>query len=141
MAASNPASFDYNACARSQIFKREAPKAASVTDVQRLIRYNEYQTDPVSQHDPALAVSSRYDLRPGPRGAAFGAVDAKVSSFQLLAQAPYAALALSGPTTEGLSQTPPFSWADPRFANASKVGQPVTWNFSWATLPRKQPWN
>lgn len=130
-ALANPDSFSYTKCARAQIFARDAPKSQSLSDVQGLMQRND-AADPLSKGDPAYAIASRYDLRVSPQVAhAFGAVDAKITSFSLAAQ--FGGSVISGPSHQN---RPPFSWDDPRWVNISHVGQPATWNFDWVKIPR-----
>jgi hypothetical protein len=125
--ARNNSEFDYHQCTRARMFAAMAPS----TEIHSLIRYNQFRTDPLSKGDPARAIASRYDLR-ATNPKAFGAVDAKVV-------APDSSGGLSidvvaGPTTFDPSQTPPFSWRDPRWSAISHVGQPDTFNFDWVSF-------
>jgi len=131
----------YTQCPRALIFARDAPKVENLADQRHIMRYNEYTTDPYSQGDPANAVCSRYDLRAG-GPSAFGGVDSKVTSFLSLfpwgsptvSNMTYTVNAISGPTTQDPTVTPPFSWANPPFTSVSHVGQPTVWNFTWVDL-------
>eukprot|EP00038_Savillea_parva_P017731 m.21411 g.21411 ORF g.21411 m.21411 type:complete len:654 (+) comp3892_c0_seq1:269-2230(+) len=79
------------------------------------------------------AISARADL-PGPHGAPFGGIDAKViklTSMQAVLgtnQAPQVE-AQCGPTHD---QQPPFSWK--AFPNTSHVGLPEVFNFDWVVM-------
>lgn len=46
-------------------------------------------------------------------------------------------VAISGPTAQDPSVTPPFSWADPAFSDTSHVGLPEVWDFQYVTIERK----
>jgi hypothetical protein len=108
------------ACRATLIFAREAPKTQSLADVQALMRFNEWETDPLSTipvRSPANAISSRKDLAPtnvsypisyiGPE--CDGAIDAKVTSAALVAAGTFTAVA--GPTWGGRNNLPPFDWS------------------------------
>jgi hypothetical protein len=59
--------FSFDGVPRNLIFAREAPKTQTLADVQALLRFNEWQTDPLSTipvRSPANAISSRKDLAP-----------------------------------------------------------------------------
>lgn len=47
-----------------------------------LIRYNDWENDPLSLGNPSNAIASRYDLRKT-SASAFGAIDAKITSKSL----------------------------------------------------------
>jgi hypothetical protein len=111
--------FSFDGVPRNLIFAREAPKTQTLQDVQALLRFNEWQTDPLSTipvRSPANAISSRKDLAPanvsypisyiGPE--CDGAIDAKVTSASLVAAATFTAVA--GPTWGGRNNLPPFDW-------------------------------
>ena len=46
----------------AQIFARNITQVTSVHDVQELMRYNNFQHDPISQNDPMNGIMSRADL-------------------------------------------------------------------------------
>jgi hypothetical protein len=76
-----------------------------------LVRYNEWQTDPLSLSDACRGISARCDLNP-PWAAntlnpysAFGAIDSKITSDAL--SGARATIAVSGPTWDS---QPPFAW-------------------------------
>lgn len=99
------------------------------------MQHNSYLIDPESHGDPAIAISSRYDLRGAQRGSPFGGLDSKISSHSLLstnAQGRLNSWAISGPTHQNV---PAFTWSD--WPETSRVGQPTEWNFDWQ--PIKSP--
>lgn len=50
--------------------------------MKQIMRYNEWETDPLAHMNPGNAISSRFDLQPDPhKRSAAGAYDAKVTSF------------------------------------------------------------
>jgi len=137
-AQKTPDKYNYAKCARAKIFGRDAPKVSDLAAMQKLMRSNEYTTDPLSKDDPTLAVAARADLQTlNPR--ASGAVDGKVTSYSLLfpkdkSKNEFGAWAISGPTAQDPSITPVFSWSD--WLKVSHVGQPLNFNFKWTQLPR-----
>lgn len=47
-----------------EIFRRDAPQVQSLSDMKRIMRYNEWQTDPLALTDACRGISSRCDLNP-----------------------------------------------------------------------------
>lgn len=129
--------YSYANCPRAQIFRRDNYTVQSLDDMQRMIRYNDWQNDALSLNDPANAIASRRDLEPNPSSIrAFGALDAKVSSWQLMTKHDGAMVAQSGPTAD---QQPPFSWS--QFPGMQHPGQPETFDFPFVRFdssPKKQ---
>jgi hypothetical protein len=122
--------YSYSQCPRALIFARNQSAVYSFQDMQALMRYNQWKTDPLSNQDPVLgAVSARADFDPSP--AAFGGVDAKVISLRALADGDTLWAAVSGPTTQG---QPPFSWLAPPFVNITRNGVPDTFDFPWISV-------
>jgi hypothetical protein len=116
-------------CSRHNIFKREQRGVASVIAHRRVLRYNRFKTDPLSEGDPLHAIASRQDLT-APLPILYGALDAKVTSASLMTpQACCTALAQSGPTTDDQQ---PFAWTSrPSWIARKPAGQPDVFNFSW----------
>lgn len=125
-------------CPRARIFRRNATQVSSLGDMQALMRYNDYQHDPLSKGDPMSAVSSRGDLATPP--VAFGAYDAKViAASDVKPGGSLLVHAVSGPTTGGGTGTsagalPPFSWDAAVWHRVSHVGQPDTFDFDWTAF-------
>lgn len=64
---------------RAKIFRHQQQYIQSVRDVQQLMQYNQYDTDPYSRSDSCKAIACRKDLEPSIRSRSpFGAIDAKV---------------------------------------------------------------
>eukprot|EP01132_Coremiostelium_polycephalum_P005003 gene5003-6229_t len=117
---------------RGQIFRRDANKVYSLSDFQAIMRYNDFQNDPLSQGDAANQISSRFDLNPvtAQDYDAFGGIDSKVTSLSLLNQ--MIVVAQSGPTHD---QQVPFSWSSANWTlEYPTVGMPDTYNFPWITF-------
>jgi hypothetical protein len=121
--------YDYEKCPRAQIFARNASTSTSFDAVQALMRYNDFQNDPLSLSSPSNAVASRYDLLPlASGGMLMGAVDAKVLNGITLAQAGNYGV-VCGPTTD---QQAPFAWStSPVSGDWPHFGQPDQFNFDW----------
>ncbi|KAL1768732.1 phospholipase B-like 2 [Sigmodon hispidus] len=139
--------FSYTKNPRAQIFQRDHSLVDDISSMVRLMRYNDFLHDPLSQCEACVpkpnaenAISARSDLNPANgsypfqalRQRAHGGIDVKVTSFSL---AKYMSmLAVSGPTWDEL---PPFQWSRSPFHNMLHMGQPDLWTFS----PIKVPWD
>lgn len=130
--------YSYEKCPRAQIYSRDAPKVNDFTQMQRILRYNDFANDPLSQNEPANAIASRYDLRSmnttGSNPKSYGAVDAKLTSLKrMMAHASGASLvsAVNGPTTQN---QPPFQWSTSIFNSQVHVGQPDLFNFDFVEM-------
>ncbi|KJE93997.1 mannose-6-phosphate protein p76 [Capsaspora owczarzaki ATCC 30864] len=122
--------FSYTENPRATIFRRDHNNVVDLESMQTIMRYNEYQTDPLSLGDPANAIASRYDLRPS-GGSAFGAIDGKITSVELALEY-LGCIAINGPTAQ---TQPPFSWSTSPFAaNTTHLGHPDTFDFPWVLM-------
>ena len=155
-AAAWGALFNYTTYARPVIFRREvaAGRVDDLAGVKRIIRYNEWTTDPASKcpgcqvgngvdAQSCLTISCRGDLIPAnatswgkwapvmPAGpGAFGAIDGKIAAYSLLSRG-FDYAVISGPTHEQ-DATPPFRWStSPVNAAAAHAGQPDLQQFPW----------
>lgn len=77
--------YSYSKCARAQIFSRDYSKVATLEDMKHIMRFNQWQSDPLSLGDACKSISARCDLN-SPLNkntlnpySAFGAIDAKVN--------------------------------------------------------------
>jgi hypothetical protein len=93
-------SLDYQTCARANIFRRDQAKVTDFESYKHLMRYNQFQTDPLSKSNPALSIAGRKDLdtkKPDCRGA----TDAKVASIRdIKGKDKKKITVISGPTAE-----------------------------------------
>jgi hypothetical protein len=71
--------YSYENCPRAKILRRDHHKVQTLDDERIIIRYNDYQNDPLSEGDPLNAIAARGDLRKEP--IPFFAFDAKVTSY------------------------------------------------------------
>jgi len=126
--------FSYEDNPRAEIFRRDSDKVASIEDMQRVQRYNDYAVDPLSHGSPGFAISSRFDLVVGNVSnpflvrAAFGGIDSKVTSATLAKN--MTSYIQSGPSHDN---NPPFSWTSEWDAVAHH-GMPNVWDFPWVVV-------
>jgi hypothetical protein len=119
------ADFCYQSDPRNLIFKMRAPNVMNVNDMKALIRYNNFEHDPIAHNDSCLgAISCRMDLQPNyDQQYPFGALDAKLSSIKLASR-----LHAPKPTTEGSSGTGPNpSDGDTKNRNSNNFA-PTIWS-------------
>jgi hypothetical protein len=135
--------YSYEKCPRAQIFARDAPQSRNFSDMQHILRYNDYQHDPLSMNEPANAIASRYDLRSpnitNSKPNSYGAVDAKLSSYSRMQAAlesgnnakEQLVSAVNGPTHD---QQPVFKWSTSAFDHQVHVGQPDVFDFDFVEM-------
>ena len=131
--------FSYENTPRALIFKRDQSTVTDLDSMMKLMRYNNYQKDPLSRcelctppYSGENAISARNDLNPADGTYPFhalshrrhGGTDAKLTSHAMVHSLDF--VAVGGPTWDSL---PPFQWSLSDFANVSHVGQPDLWNF------------
>jgi Phospholipase B len=131
--------YSYEKNLRALIFARNASMVNNLWDARALLRYNNFQNDPLSALDPILgSISSRGDLR-GSFGAAgkpvaFGGIDTKALSFNQ-AFGPggkMMVIAESGPTKD---QEPVFAWANfTSFSGIRRDMVPDVFDFGTVTI-------
>ncbi|XP_066467223.1 LOW QUALITY PROTEIN: putative phospholipase B-like 2 [Tiliqua scincoides] len=132
--------FTYDKNPRAEIFRRNQTLVQDMDSMIRLMRYNNFPKDPLSQCqrcDPPQngenAISARSDLNPANGTYPFGALrqrphggtDMKVTSFKMAQR--YSFVATSGPTWDDL---PPFQWSTSPYNDMLHMGQPDLWKFS-----------
>lgn len=134
--------FSYNMTARARIFRREQSSVTDISSLFRLMRLNNFKTDPLSRCEQCspvpnayYAIASRGDLN-DPNGKypmrglgehLMGAIDAKITSSELSAHLEM--VAVGGPTH---LNEPPFDWrkVPVKQRNTVHQGQPSEWNFA-----------
>jgi len=126
--------FSYENNPRAEIFRRDSNKVDSIDGIRAMLRYNDFMHDPLSQGNPGMAISSRFDLVTGNQTnpfltrSAFGGVDSKVTSATLVNS--MSCSVESCPTHDNL---PPFEYTK-EWESVSHVGQPSMWDFKWVDV-------
>eukprot|EP00753_Platysulcus_tardus_P008372 PLAT15929.1.p1 GENE.PLAT15929.1~~PLAT15929.1.p1 ORF type:complete len:572 (+),score=269.22 PLAT15929.1:1758-3473(+) len=130
MEASHGVYYSWDMYPRSQLFRRNATRVESTADLQAFMRYNNFETDPLSGGNPWNAIAARGDLvkQGGANRRADGSIDAKITSMKMMDAGQV--LVQSGPTHD---QQPVFEWSNGDW-NCSHVGQPNRWDFGWVTM-------
>ena len=131
--------FSYDKTPRALIFKRDHKTVKNIDTMTRLMRYNNFQKDPLSRCDcqppysAENAISARNDLNPKngtyPFGSlghrSHGGTDMKMTSHSMFWRGQF--LAIGGPTYDDL---PPFRWSEVDFAkDTPHYGHPDLWKF------------
>ena len=98
---------DYDISARAKIFRRDHHTTDSFEGFKKFIRYNKYRTDPFSEGNPSLAISSRADLN----GSCSNAYDAKVGVLSELIDKKIKIHLIGGPMYDDEAGIKPFEWA------------------------------
>jgi len=116
--------FSYSECPRAQIFARDQSNVNSMGHMKWIMRYNDWQNDPLSLGDPGNAISSRFDLEV--EGACTcGGIDSKVTSDTWIKK--MKATGIDGPT---YYEQPVFQWTA-QFSSTPHYAQPNVFNFDW----------
>eukprot|EP01086_Lenisia_limosa_P015701 TRINITY_DN5198_c0_g1_i1.p1 TRINITY_DN5198_c0_g1~~TRINITY_DN5198_c0_g1_i1.p1 ORF type:complete len:555 (-),score=142.75 TRINITY_DN5198_c0_g1_i1:46-1611(-) len=125
-AKKDPEGFSYTDCPRAKIFRRDHHTIKSMEDMKRIMRYNEFQTDPLSKNSSYNAIASRGDLSTEKKRG-FGAIDAKfTNSYMAEDMMSWAAM---GPTWDDQE---PFSWSqDADIAKQPHHGHPNEFQYEW----------
>lgn len=100
--------YSYTNNPRALIFDRDHHNVVDMDTMKTIMRYNKWQTDPLSLGDACNGISARCDLNPPENQPdAFGAIDAKITDMinvkQMLTKA------VAGPTWDS---QPVFSWTN-----------------------------
>lgn len=124
-------SIDYSGSARANIFRRDQSKVHDLESYKNMLRYNDFNNDPLSKKNPALAIACRGDLdqkKPNCRGA----TDAKVASIHdIKGKAKKKITIISGPTHD---QQPTFDFLDTKCNGNGRYsfnGLPTYFDFPW----------
>ncbi|XP_064392247.1 putative phospholipase B-like 2 [Halichondria panicea] len=137
--------FDWYHCPRAKIFSRNHSDVTDLDSMVDLMRYNNFQHDPLSSckctppYSAENGIAARSDLNPAdgtyPLPAlghrAHGAIDMKVTNYKMFQS--HSCMASSGPTFE---EQPPFQWSKSGFTPVP-LGHPDVWNFK----PVHVSWN
>lgn len=126
-------SFSYQMVERAQIFRRDQATVMSDEDMQRLMRRNNFQNDPIAHGDSCAQIACRADLATNPAlKKAFGAIDAKYTSSAHNRRGQ--AVIVAGPTHD---DQPAFDWRslpEEMATGAPHVGQPLRFDFGWVVV-------
>ena len=124
---------DYDSCVRANIFRRDQANVNSIEDFKKILRFNEYATDPLSFGDPAFSLASRYDLREGTKKKyCFGNIDVKLVSVKDTKEKKERSIYMIGGPTD--DNQPSFDWTTtecPESKDWKPIGQPMKYNFGW----------
>jgi len=105
--------YSYTKCARAKIFKRDHGSVTDLDTMKHIMRYNQFQTDPLSLGDACRGVAARCDLnQPWSNNtlvswSPFGGIDTKVTSDTLIKT--QTTMAICGPTWDS---QPVFAWTE-----------------------------
>jgi len=131
--------YSHDECARAKIFRRDEAAVQTLLDMKRIMRYNEWQTDALSEQDSCRGISARCDLNPPwavntlNSYSAFGAIDSKITSNSM--SGARATAAVAGPTWDSQN---PFAWTQ-QFKYVPHFGQPTVFAFDWLTMIPNPP--
>jgi len=127
MARRHGDAYSYEHCPRANIFRARQHLVRDMRSMMALMRYNDWQHDPMSLDDPGNAICARTDLRHKPSRRGFsGGIDTKVADQDMARE--LAAWAQNGPTHD---QQPVFDWASAPEGKFLHMGQPRVWDFGW----------
>jgi len=124
--------FSYSQCPRAQIFARDFSGVTDMNSMKRIMRFNKFQTDPLSLDNACNSISARCDLNdPHAKGnfyGAFGAIDAKITSNALSSS--MLSEIVCGPTHDS---QPIFEW-NSQWSNVAHFGQPQFFAFNFTKM-------
>ncbi|XP_071509243.1 phospholipase B-like 1 [Diadema antillarum] len=121
----------YQLAPRAKIFRRDQGKVVDMNSMKKIMRFNEYKTDPYSEGDPSKSICMRGDLMTKP--VPDGCYDTKVANLWMAAE--QTSYVINGPTrAEG--SLPPFKWVSP-FTRYSHEGLPQEYDFDFVTMKPK----
>ncbi|DAZ99424.1 TPA: LOW QUALITY PROTEIN: hypothetical protein N0F65_004057, partial [Lagenidium giganteum] len=127
IASNESESWTHQNCTRARIFARDVPSVQSMDDFKKIMRYNNWRSDPLSQRHASHAVASRYDLELDPDLRSLdGAIDAKVTSLGQAQQ--LECEAVSGPTHD---DNPVFEWTEELAQQTPNYGHPRRFDFAF----------
>lgn len=130
--------YSYDKCPRAQIFARDQTKVQDLDSAMQLMRYNDYQNDPLSKcnctppYSAINAISARCDLNPEDGKYPFpslghrpmGGTDMKLTNLDMFLLQQF--VAIGGPTYDPL---PPFQWSKSSVSKLRHFGQPDKFQF------------
>ena len=124
---------EYTQCSRAKIFKRDQENIKSLEDFKKMMRYNNYKEDNLSNSNPTETIACRQDLLDNQSKACFGAIDSKIISVKEVLNNQLIQHIISGPTND---QQKTFSWenttcGDDITYKLKRDGVNIVWNYSW----------
>jgi len=119
--------FSYSKCPRANIFRRNQTMVHDLTSMKNLMRYNNFEHDPLSEGTGEGAICARGDLDASP--SPFGCTDSKITNIEGVKKGTVEATC--SPTHD---QQPPFSWND--FESWPHAGLQQTYDFDWVVFKR-----
>jgi hypothetical protein len=121
--------YSYSDCPRAKIFRRDQDAVSTLNDMKKIMRYNQWQTDPLSLGNSCLSISARCDLNPPANSpGAFGAIDGKVTDERM--SKVLESKAVCGPTWDS---QPVFAWTS-EWQQTAHYGQPQVFDYEWETM-------
>jgi hypothetical protein len=131
--------FTYDHTARANIFRRDHAKVTDLNSMTKLMRYNDFQHDPLSvckcspPYSGENAISARSDLNSANGTYPFsalehrnhGGIDMKLTSHSMMGSLEF--ISVAGPTYDN---QPPFRWSEADFGKTTPhLGQPDLFMF------------
>ncbi|KAK8803715.1 hypothetical protein WA158_001409 [Blastocystis sp. Blastoise] len=140
--------YDYTETPRAQIFKRDVHKVIDLSSMQYMMRYNDFQHDPLSRCDcnppytSQYTISSRSDLNDINGTYPFPALafrnhmgtDAKLTSYKMFHDS-FASAFISGPTYQN---QPAFQFSSSPLKDLPHEDMPDKWEFPWFYIQKDQ---
>lgn len=141
----NSVYFTHDLAPRAQIFRRDQGSVHGLGGLKRILRQNNYETDPYAfnaatgEQDPMYAICSRGDLGTGKAKRASGCYDTKVSSFRFRGGSQtLRASIINGPTTSA-GVLKPFQWDAAGFSSPQfHAGLPNKYNYQFIDVQAKK---
>jgi hypothetical protein len=120
-------------CSRAQILRKYQSDVIDLESFMKLMRYNNFEKEPMAYNDPTNTISARGDLRK--KGSCFGAFDCKVTSVKDLKGKDKKFYLYGGPTN---IDTPQFKWNETKSCeNVTHFGLNNEPNFGWFEINNK----
>ena len=128
--------YDYYSCARANIFRRDNGKVSDMESFKKMLRYNDYVNDVLSNGNPSSTIASRRDLliKEGSIRACFGAIDVKAASInEIKGKQNKKIHIIAGPTNENVET---FEWSTSTCMSEDSVrwshyGHVDKYDFGW----------
>lgn len=110
-------SYDYTGNARANIFRRDHSKVNDINSFRKLLRYNDFENDPLSKGQADNVIAYRGDLNKNP--SCFGETDLKFTSIKDIKRKEGKKVYLiNGPSSD---QHEPFDWSNTTCRNSNPI--------------------